>query len=533
MKFALRKGWVILLFVLPFCVSCGDADLLDTNKWSDQIDGWNPSIKGAIAWGGFTVWDFLQDSTREDFRIEVEEDSSLVVKYSQKDIVNIDVAEIFKLGETPINFQAALKSPLSVVGEFLSSEEGKVIRSGVMEQELPLPDDATDLELHYMTLSKATCECKLVGLDGLYKKIVILHQSDERREGSNKIPVWDTLTTIEADKVTETLENKTFFIYPKTHKIQLQVDVYLNEVGAIPATPSIEVTLSKYDFSKVQGKIVKTIPIDDNFDMDMDMLNDIHGTIKFADPKVELVMRNKGLGIPFEVDMKFSGTNTDSVLTLYKPLAFNGDLSVDTVISRVIGDTNSNIVNFLAELPRGKMNYVGTVAVNPGADEDPQKKYDCVIYKDGSLGLDLNVVVPVEFDTSSHLSYSKSLTDLNLSLDQQYTDKIKEGTIVLHVQENALPLDLSIPKMVLQYESDVPRDTIFVEHGGKILAGKGGELSFKIDETVAKKLGQMKGIELEAAVSGGTGKPLRANDRLKFFLRLEASAEIKDINDFK
>ncbi len=532
MKFALRKGWVILLFVLPFCVSCGDADLLDTNKWSDQIDGWNPSIKGAIAWGGFTVWDFLQDSTREDFRIEVEEDSSLVVKYSQKDIVNIDVAEIFKLGETPINFRTNLESPLSVVGEFLSSEEGRVIRSKEIAQKLPLPDDVTDMELHYMTLSKATC--RLVGLeDVLYKKIVILHQADEKVEGNENISKWDTLTTIKANGAPEKLEDKTFYINAHSHEIYLKVVVYLDEVEAIPANLSVEVTLSDYDFSKVQGKIVKTIPIDDNFDMDMDMLNDIHGTIKFADPKVELVMRNKGLGIPFEVDMKFSGTNTDSVLTLYKPLAFNGELSVDTVISRVIDNTNSNIVNFLAELPRGKMNYVGTVAVNPGLGRDPQKKYNCVIYKEGSLGLDLNVVVPVEFDTSSHLSYSKSLTDLNLSLDQQYTDKIKEGTIVLHVQENALPLDLSIPKMVLQYESDVPRDTIFVEHGGKILAGKGGELSFKIDETVAKKLGQMKGIELEAVVSGGTGKPLRANDRLKFFLRLEASAEIKDINDFK
>ena len=527
MKFALRKGWVILLFVLPFCVSCGDADLLDTNKWSDQIDGWNPSIKGAIAWGGFTVWDFLQDSTREDFRIEVEEDSSLVVKYSQKDIVNIDVAEIFELKGDDIVFKENLRLRSSVVGEFLSSEVKKPI-SKPISQKLPLADDA-DLDLHYMTLSKVTCECKLVGLDGHYKKIVILHQSDERREGSNKIPEWDTLTTIEADKVTETLENKTFFIYPKTHEIQLQVDVYLDEVEAIPANLSVEVTLSDYDFSKVQGKIVKTIPIDDNFDMDMDMLNDIHGTIKFADPKVELVMRNKGLGIPLEVDMKFSGTNTDSVLTLYKPLAYNGSLSVDTssVMNWVIGDTNSNIVNFLAELPRGKMEYSGEVTVNP------EGKDDCVIYKDGSLDMDLNVVVPVKFDTSSHLSYGKSLTDLNVNLDQQYTDKIKEGTIVLHVQENALPLDLSIPKMVLQYESDVPRDTIFVEHGGKILAGKGGELSFKIDETVAKKLGQMKGIELEAVVSGGTGKPLRANDRLKFFLRLEASAEIKDINDFK
>lgn len=58
MKFNLR-GYTILLSVLLFCVSCGDATLFDTDKWSSQIEGWEPGIKGAVAHGEFTLGDFF------------------------------------------------------------------------------------------------------------------------------------------------------------------------------------------------------------------------------------------------------------------------------------------------------------------------------------------------------------------------------------------------------------------------------------------------------------------------------------------
>ncbi|MDE5610709.1 MAG: hypothetical protein K2I90_01670 [Odoribacter sp.] len=533
MKFGLRKGWAILLGVLSFCISCGDAELLDTNKWSDHLEDWTPSVKGAIAWGTFTVWDFLQDSTR-DFQVEKEYrngDSILVVKYTQPNIKSIDIAEVFKLEGTSVEFEEnllpkelkiALEEHKSISIDDFYLEKGLECKFDTsVYLSLPLPKEFDKTDLRQITLSRGTCICELPKFaTDLEYELSVTYKS----EGKDK-------ELLNENKSEKSLENETFDLVLK-NKIPLTIKLWLKK-GTINGDFKVKVTFFNYDFSVVRGNIVNTkgIGIAGDFDMSMDLLNDldIDDKILFTDPKVKLVMKNKGLGIPLEVDMKFSGTNTDSVLTLYKPLAYNGSLSADTswVENWVIDSTNSNIVNFLAELPRGKMEYSGEVTVNPkGVDT-------CVIYKDGSLDLDLNVEVPVALKIDSLLSYSKSLT--NLSLDQQYTDKIKEGTISLRVEENALPLDLSIPKLILLDENNRHLDTIAVisdnRNEGKIKAGeKDGVLSFKINEDTAKKLGQMQGILLEAAVSGGTGEPLRANAQLKFVLLLEVKAIVNDLN---
>ncbi|MDE5612931.1 MAG: hypothetical protein K2I90_13065, partial [Odoribacter sp.] len=359
MKFGLRKGWAILLFVLSFCVSCGDADLLDTNKWS--VEGWEPGIKGAIAWGDFELWDFLQDSTKE-FRVEMEEDSSLVVRYSQPDIASIDIAEVFQLEGAPIEFEFKQSLKLEEIPQSVSREsvnsEGYKLFSKPLSEDLPLPTEFASSDLKQMTLSKGLCSCRLSGLDGLKYEVVVTYKSGE---DESRKAIWDTLMKMDKPVDEVSLENKTFDLL--SNQIHLYVDVFLKEVVTIPENLSILITLSDYDFSEVRGDIVQTggIKIDDgSFDMDMDILNDIKGTIKFTDPKVELVMKNKGFGVPLGVDMTFVGTDKNgdkTKLALDSSLLFVGNFSdMDTVIIPSVDSANSNIVDFLASLPRGKMN---------------------------------------------------------------------------------------------------------------------------------------------------------------------------------
>lgn len=534
MKFALRKGWVILLFVLPFCVSCGDADLLDTNKWSDQIDGWNPSIKGAIAWGGFTVWDFLQDSTREDFQVEMDKDSNLVVRYTQEDIANIDIAEVFELKGTPIvltqdlELTTALNTLLEQHGTVSISQPQKLSEVAIPRKHLPLPEEFAETKLDQIKLSKGTCTYSLSGFENLEYEITVAYESD----GKDSVLLNLTESTVSKNVP---LGNKIFDL-----PIHLKVNCTLKG-GSITKPLSVEVTFSDYDFSMVRGKIVKAegIKIDKgSFDVDMDILNDVDGTVWFADPEVELVLRNKGFGVPLGVDMSFvrTGKNGEEAkLSLDSSLLFIGNLSNTEIISdyQSVNKDNSNIRDFLASLSSGEMYYSDTVTYSGTVTVNPKKEDACVIYKDGSLGIDLNVVVPVSID-SSNLSYSKTVSNVNI--DQKYADKIEKGTIVLHVQENALPLDLSIPKMILLDEYDRRLDTIAVtsnnEDGGKIKAKAKGSLSFELNEDAAKKLGKTRSILLEAAVSGGTGEPVKANEQLKFVLTLKATAAIKDFDDF-
>ena len=55
-KFCLNKAYIAALLLLG-CVSCGDPDLFDTDKWSDNIEGLEPNVQLKVAHGSFTLWD--------------------------------------------------------------------------------------------------------------------------------------------------------------------------------------------------------------------------------------------------------------------------------------------------------------------------------------------------------------------------------------------------------------------------------------------------------------------------------------------
>ena len=95
------------------------------------------------------------------------------------------------------------------------------------------------------------------------------------------------------------LKDRVFDLYD--NKIELEFEVWLKEGRLTTTNFDVWVQFSDYDFSEVQGKIVKAGGIDidkDSFKIDIDILNDIDGSIRFTDPRLELVLKNKGLGVP-------------------------------------------------------------------------------------------------------------------------------------------------------------------------------------------------------------------------------------------
>lgn len=544
MKSTLKKGYVVFLSVLMFSVSCGDADLFDTDKWSSQVDGWEPAIKGAVARGEFTLWDFLQDSTRE-FRVEkelVDGDSILVVKYTEENIDSIAIADIFELDGADIVFKGEVGFGKRIEGickpggvynpdwsvdlEFLGMEPV----NGVIGQIVPLPEDFADTKLTSITLEKGKCKYTLPGLkgEGVKYDVKVFYAQGEGKE-----------ILIEGDETQAgipmevSLENRVFEV--RNNKIELEFQIALKEGILRDTAFKVSVCFADYDFYKVEGKLAKAGGIEiaeGSFDVDLDILNDINGTVRFTDPRLELVLNNKGLDVPFGVDMRFAGADKNGkkdTLRLTEPLFFDGNSSESEIerIAQQVNKDNSNIVDFLALLPQGDVFYAGI------ADLNPEGKEDNVIYKDAFLRMDLNISVPVAL--TGDLSYCDTVTDIDI--DQKYADKIVEGTLILNVQENALPLDLSVPKMILLNEMNIPLDTIVsaaAEGDGveKIKAGEKGTLRFHVAEKTAKKLGQTKNILLEAAVSGGNGEPVKADAKLKFILTLEVKTSIKDFDDF-
>ena len=162
-------------------------------------------------------------------------------------------------------------------------------------------------------------------------------------------------------------------------------------------------------------------------------------------PELNIILRNKGIGVPMSVDATFYGQNAEGdTLTLKlekgKELLTLGNKS-NIVFSDTLGlnKDNSNIVDFLSLPPTGDIFYQGTVTVNPQGDEDN------VIYSDGEIDLDAYVRIPFALSAEG-LNYKDTLNDIDI--DPKYADRIKEGVITI-TAVNGLPLNLRIPTLVL------------------------------------------------------------------------------------
>lgn len=544
MKFSLNRGSAILLSLLLLCASCGDVDLFDTDKWSDKIEGWEPGVKGAIAHGEFTLWDLLKDESDSDSPIHKEpievgsKDSILVIKYTEENIYKVDISEVFELKASDINFKASINIP-NEIEDLLEPPTINSIDVGNLPVELReinetvsdtlrVPQEFNGTELKNITLGKGLCLISsLPDLDDVTYSVTISYYSNGNEEE------LITCRNDEQGPINISLEGKTFDL-SEDNQIELFVSIKLLSGTYRGETNELDfwIDFKNYDFDRIEGKVVKAGGIEineDSFDMDIDFLNDIGGNFKFADPKLELVIRNKGIGLPVSVDMVFEGQDKDGnkgTLDLNEPLKFGGNSSIDEIesIPQEINKDNSTIVDFLSLPPQGNIYYSGKVNLNPEGAVN-------VIYKDGSMDMDVNISIPLSLTDS--LSYRETLEDIDI--DQKYADKIKEGTISIKVLENGLPMDLSVPKLILMTENETPIDTITVLSStgdAQIKANSNGTLIFKINQKQAKNLGQTEKILLEAVLFSETATPVRSDAKLKFALILEAKAVITDLDDF-
>ena len=198
--------------------------------------------------------------------------------------------------------------------------------------------------------------------------------------GSESIDLNDFILTLDAEK-----------------KVDLKVNIVI-PVGTEVTNPDLDLIfgLNNLKLKKAEGKItVDPIAIDpDKFNMNIDFLDEIGGKFKFTRPELNIILRNKGIGVPMSVDATFDGQNAEGdTLTLKleegKELLTLGNKS-NIVLSDTLGlnKDNSNIVDFLSLPPTGDRSYRGTVTVNPKGAEDN------VIYSDGEIDLDAYVRIP-------------------------------------------------------------------------------------------------------------------------------------------
>lgn len=534
MKSLWTKNRSVLLGVLLCCASCGDADLFDTDKWSDEVKGkWEPNVTLSVVKGSFTLWDLINQEASGDSVI-IREGNDLAIQYLEKDIYSITLDQIFEMPADNVMFS----TPYTV-------GDGHAVPN------LPVPEDVTiDLQLEEQ-LNEIPEGCDLTSLEASADFIlpdlgfpyvvenvklngVLLKDRIEVEVGGVETPLNDFEITLDPDK-----------------KVVLDISVVIPQGTVLDnLTLNMEFGLKDLSFIKAVGAIqVDDIQIDPGkFDMDVDFLNEIGGKFKFTKPQLSIILRNTGIGVPLKLDAVFRGSNMEGESVELKvnpgatpyPLMTQGNKLLKMVPDTLtLNAANSNIVDFLALPPQGNISYSGIVMVNPVGDDGVRNNQN-VIYNDPAVGITLDAYVYVPFSLSADsLSYRDTLTDVDI--DEKWADKIISGKITIEAK-NGLPLKLRIPSLILLDENNVPIDRITSSGADNYLkAAENGvamssRLSIEMNEKQAHNLGKTKNIILEAVAAtndlNGVGVDIKADAVLSFKLKVEAHAEIKDLGDF-
>lgn len=519
----------VLITALLFGTSCGDADLFDSDKWSDQIEGWEPGVSLQVVHGTFTLWDLINQKDS----VIIKEGNDLIIQYLKEDIYKLEISEVFDMPKEDINFSAEFD--LSVYPDYVPG----VILPGpidlptmeVIEKINKVPEDCKLKKI----IASADLHCNLPNT-GFDYNIEATFENIKDADG-NILKIIKNVTTT---GVSETIPLKNLEITPgDDYEITLKIDLNIPGQQELNVS-SIDLSFSLQDFTftKVEGQIArKEIDIDPgSFDMNVDFLNEIGGKFSFTKPELNIILRNKGVGVPMQVDATFDGKNKEGVartlkLNEGKTLVAVGN-KTNIVVSEPLGlnAQNSNIVDFLSLPPQGNIDYKGTVTVNPG------EKVDNVIYNDAEVTLDALVRIPFSLK-AENLTYRDTLNDIDV--DQKYADKIKEGTIKI-IAENGLPLDLRIPSLILMGENDEEIDRVSAATGKDGLKAAVGNkpsnstIEFKLTQAQAKNLGKTKKILLEAVASTPQQSEVTigADAKLSFKLMLQAKAVITSTDDF-
>ncbi len=534
-----NKEFALWGIVLLMCVSCGDPDLFNTDKWSDKIEGdWSPAFKAPVAYGEFTLWDLLQNTAEgEDSPIqkvpvsEGSTDSMLVVQYTQEDIYEVELDDIFKLDNTSfLRFEEKWK-----IKELVEEKLGFPIPEGIgidvgklgnnrkfeinIEEQLPLPEDFEHSQLSEVVL-KYKLSYVFPALDDVTYRAVVSVCGESFFE----------VNSSDGTKEPKEFETKVFKL--TDNKITLHIEVELISGTYRGSDLKMTVNFSDYDFEKVVGKIIKETPIvvkGDPFKLDNEFLDDIEGSAKFQDPQVIVTLKNKGIGVDAEVDLLLSqdkgqGENKELDLNGLK-FAGNSDLDLKHISDTIDKKMAAGISDFFALPLKGDISYLGEVRLNPDGEE-------CVIYKDGSLSMDVEVVIPLSLE--GNLVYKADLGDVNINIDEDYTDKIDTATLTIQVR-NDLPLDLSIPSLILINDRGTQIGKIEVSSEDKegIKAESTGKLIFPLSKEILRdQLNQTNNIQLEIMIANedaGKGAVL-ANDKVKFTLSVDVKGNLEDFN---
>ena len=533
-KFCLNKAYIAALLLLG-CVSCGDPDLFDTDKWSDNIEGLEPNMQLKVAHGSFTLWDLLMDTTGYIQKVPDSQnpaDTLLAIKYTEEDIYELDnLSSIFDMSVGNLSFDLpdiwidgnqpgldvtkdfpldvpemdAVEVPISDIPA--GSEVTGILAAARLDVSIPREDFVYEIKIEFANLL----------VDGVpFVRTFLI----EKNDGSN------------GTVLNEPIELPGVFLNLKEmNGIKMQVSGVIKKGQTFPTGITIaggSVGLSDITFIKAEGKLkAEPMRVEGYFDLDIEFLDKIGGNFRFTDPELKILVKNKGIGVAADLQMDFwvkDGLGANR---------FNGG-PLEFPVNRELTEKEGTMVYrgeelgaFLSLPPSGLVSYTGQVTLG-GSDD-----HSDVIWKDGAVRMDAEINIPLKLSAEG-LFYQDTISDV--SVDKDVADKIMSGTIVL-AATNGVPLELSVDSLILVDKEYRPLTKVAATAGkNKLEAANGnipakGQLEFELNKEQAKLLGRTEhmllAVKAATPLEGGVRKAVSVYANASLELNVMLKAQIK------
>ena len=533
-KFCLNKAYIAALLLLG-CVSCGDPDLFDTDKWSDNIEGLEPNVQLKVAHGSFTLWDLLMDTTGYIQKVPDSQnpaDTLLAIKYTEEDIYELDnLSSIFDMSVGNLSFDLpdvlvpgdqpgleltedlvldvpeidAVEVPISDIPA--GSEVTGILAAARLDVSIPREDFVYEIKVEFANLL----------VDGVpFARTFLI----DKKDGSN------------GTVLNEPIELPGVFLNLKEmNGIKMQVSGVIKKGQTISTGITIaggSVGLSNITFIKAEGKLkAEPMKVEGYFDLDIEFLDKIGGNFRFTDPELKILIKNKGIGVAADLQMDFwvkDGLGANR---------FNGG-PLEFPVNRELTEKEGTMVYcgeelgaFLSLPPSGLVSYTGQVTLG-GSDD-----HSDVIWKDGAVRMDAEINIPLKLSAEG-LFYQDTISDV--SVDKDVADKIMSGTIVL-AATNGVPLELSVDSLILVDKEYRPLTKVAATAGkNKLEAANGnipakGQLEFELNKEQAKLLGRTEhmllAVKAATPLEGGVRKAVSVYANASLELNVMLKAQIK------
>jgi len=296
---------------------------------------------------------------------------------------------------------------------------------------------------------------------------------------------------------------------------------------------TVTTSIDNFEIDHIKGNFPSdTLEIEqDEFELGLDIFDQIDGGFKLTDPEFIFRLTNNGVGIPAHLNLNMeaqNGPNTEALGYDFGDLDIPGNVDETITDEYRINKNTSNIVDFMA-LPPKKITYSGSAIINP---QTGSPSYDNFITGDAKVNLSFETEIPLAIETDS-----LSITD-TLELDlAENIEEFEQGNLLLDYT-NGMPLALYVKLIPYNAENDTEYGTIQPENSLLLEAAAtenaivtnatSGTTTIPVEGATFDDLTNADHLILQVRVATYNGQPaeLHANAELSLKVRLNASGNL-------